>query len=80
MSIYVNLDEIIKKNNLTSKELAEIIGITEANLSILRSNKAKAIRFSTLNKLCTILKCEPGDIIKYCADENWGDDVNEEDI
>ncbi|NLG81616.1 MAG: helix-turn-helix transcriptional regulator [Bacilli bacterium] len=74
MSIYVNLDEIIKKNNLTSKELADIIGITEANLSILRSNKARAIRFSTLNKLCKVLKCEPGDIIKFIDDDNDGED------
>ncbi len=65
MSIYVDLDDIIRKNNITSKELAEIIGITEANLSILRSNKAKAVRFSTLNKLCRALNCNPGDILKY---------------
>lgn len=69
MSIYVNLDSIIKDKNLTSKQLAKIIGITEANLSILRSNKAKAIRFSTLNKLCRILKCEPGDLLKFTDDE-----------
>ncbi len=74
MSIYVNLDEIIRKNNFTSKELAETIGITEANLSILRSNKAKAIRFSTLNKICKILKCEPGDILKYTADVLEGEE------
>ncbi len=69
MSIYVNLDEIIKMNQVTSKELADIIGITEANLSILRSNKAKAIRFSTLNKLCKALKCKPGDLLKFTDDE-----------
>ncbi|NLC94927.1 MAG: helix-turn-helix transcriptional regulator [Bacilli bacterium] len=78
MSIYVNLDEIIKKNNITSKELAELIGITEANLSILRSNKAKAIRFSTLNKLCKILQCEPGDILKYIDDNEEGEESEDE--
>lgn len=74
MSIYVNLDKIIKEKNITSKEIAEVIGITEANLSILRSNKAKAIRFSTMNKLCRLLKCEPGDILKYTDDEMGDED------
>ncbi|CAI2044379.1 helix-turn-helix domain-containing protein [Serratia marcescens] len=50
---------------MKSKELAEIIGITEANLSILNSGKAKAVRFSTLDAICNVLKCQPGDIIKF---------------
>ena len=54
--------------SLKGKELAEAIGITEANLSILRSGKAKAVRFSTLNAICKTLKCQPGDILKYTVD------------
>lgn len=65
MPIIITLDEVLKKNRMKSKELAEIIGITEANLSILNSGKAKAIRFSTLEAICKALNCQPGDIIKY---------------
>lgn len=65
MAIIVTLDEVLKKMDMKSKELAEIIGITEANLSILNSGKAKAIRFSTLDAICKALNCQPGDIIKY---------------
>lgn len=67
--ILINLDEIIKKRNTTSKALAEKIDITEANLSILRSGKARAIRFSTLDALCKELNCQPGDILKYTEEE-----------
>lgn len=63
--IKIDLTKILKERNITSKELAELINITEANLSILRSGKAKAIRFSTLNAICKVLNCEPGDFIKY---------------
>ena len=63
--IIIDLTKILKERNITSKELAEKIGITEANLSILRSGKAKAIRFSTLNAICQILNCNPGDFILY---------------
>jgi putative transcriptional regulator len=63
MSIVVNLDTVLEARNLKSKELAEIIGITEANLSILKSGKAKAIRFSTLAAICEALNCQPGDIL-----------------
>lgn len=63
--IYISLTEQLEKKGMTSKELCQIIGITEANLSILRSNKAKAIRFSTLNAICEALGCEPGDILKF---------------
>lgn len=65
MAIIVTLDEVLKKMDMKSKELAEKIGITEANLSILNSGKAKAIRFSTLDAICKALDCQPGDIIKY---------------
>lgn len=57
MSIVVNLDNVLSERNIKSKELAEIIGITEANLSILKSGKAKAIRFSTLEAICKALEC-----------------------
>ncbi|CAG2533370.1 helix-turn-helix domain-containing protein [Maribacter dokdonensis] len=65
MSIVVNLDQVLTERNLKSKELAEMIGITEANLSILKSGKAKAIRFSTLDAICKALDCQPADILAY---------------
>ncbi|NAS31229.1 helix-turn-helix domain-containing protein [Flavobacteriaceae bacterium R38] len=65
MPIIVNLDVMLAKRKMKSKELAEKIGITTANLSILKSGKAKAIRFSTLEAICTILECQPGDILEY---------------
>ena len=63
--IIVNLDVMMAKRNISSIELAEKIGITPANLSVLKTNKGKAIRFSTLNKLCKVLECMPGDILDY---------------
>ncbi len=63
MGIIVNLDKVLADRNMKSKELAEAIGITEANLSILKSGKAKAIRFSTLEAICKELNCQPGDIL-----------------
>ena len=65
MSIVVNLNTVLTDRNLKSKELAEMIGITEANLSILKSGKAKAIRFSTLEAICKALDCQPADILAY---------------
>lgn len=65
MPIIVNLDVMLNKRNMKSKELAEIIGITTANLSILKSGKAKAIRFSTLEAICKALNCQPADILEY---------------
>lgn len=65
MPIVVRLKEVLKKKNITSKELCEKVGITEANMSILRSGKAKGIRFDTLEKICKHLNCKPGDIIDY---------------
>ena len=63
--IKMNLDEVIKSRKLTSKELAKRIDITEANLSILKTGKAKGIRFSTLLNICRELDCQPGEIIEY---------------
>ncbi len=65
MPIIVNLDVMLAKRKMKSKELAEKIGITTANLSILKSGKAKAIRFSTLEAICKILECQPSDILEY---------------
>ena len=63
--IIINLDQVLKKKNMTSKELAARIGITEANLSILKTGKAKGIRFNTLAAICKELDCQPGDILEY---------------
>lgn len=71
--IVVNLDVIMAKRKITSSELAEKIGITPANLSILKTNKGKAIRFSTLDKICEVLGCMPGDILEYREGEGKDD-------
>ena len=65
MAIIITLDIMLAKRKMRSKELAQIIGITTANLSILKSGKAKAMRFSTLNAICEALDCQPADIITY---------------
>jgi len=65
MPIIINLDVMLAKRKMRSKELAEIIGITTANLSILKSGKAKAVRFSTLEAICKALECQPADILEY---------------
>ena len=69
MAIIVNLDMMLAKRKMTSLELANRIGITQANLSILKTGKAKAVRFSTLESICRVLNCQPGDILEYRADE-----------
>jgi putative transcriptional regulator len=69
MSIQVNLDLVMVQRHIKLTDLAEKVGITLANLSILKQNKAKAIRFSTLEALCRALDCQPGDILKYVKDE-----------
>ncbi len=66
--IEVNLDVMMARRKISLHELAERVGITEANLSILKNNKAKAIRFSTLEALCRVLDCQPGDILAYTED------------
>ncbi len=65
MPIIVNLDVVMAQRKIRGKELAERLGITEANLSILKTGKARAVRFSTLEALCEILECQPGDILEY---------------
>ena len=68
MAIIVNLDVMMAKRRIGAGELAERIGITPANLSILKNNKAKAVRFSTLEAICAALDCQPGDILEYAPD------------
>ena len=69
MAIIVNLDVMMAKRKIGAGELAEKIGITPANLSILKNQKAKAIRFSTLEEICRVLDCQPGDILEYQKEE-----------
>ncbi|WP_324824952.1 helix-turn-helix transcriptional regulator [Sinanaerobacter sp. ZZT-01] len=68
MAIIVNLDVVMARRKMSAGELSERIGITPANLSILKNNKAKAIRFSTLEEICKALECQPGDILEYVKD------------
>lgn len=74
MAIVVNLDVVMAKRKISSSELAEKIDLTMANLSILKNNKAKAIRFSTLDAICKALNCQPGDILEYTEDEEADSD------
>jgi hypothetical protein len=76
MSIKINLDLVLLKKGISSKDLAMTIGITSANLSILKTGKARAIRFSTLNDICKALDCQPGDILEYIDDDTDGVDSN----
>lgn len=69
MPIVVNLDVVMAQRKISSGELAEKIGISQANLSILKTGKAKAVRFSTLEAICEVLGCQPGDILEYREDE-----------
>lgn len=69
MAIVVNLDVMMARRKISAGELADRIGITPANLSILKNQKAKAIRFSTLEQICRVLDCQPGDILEYRRDE-----------
>jgi putative transcriptional regulator len=68
MSIIVNLDVMLAKRKMRSKELAERIGITEQNVSLLKSGKVRGVRFDTLSKICEVLNCQPGDLLEYRAD------------
>ncbi len=68
MAIIINLDVMLAKRKMKSMELAKLIGITEQNLSILKTGKAKAIRLSTLNEICKHLDCQPSDILEYTKD------------
>jgi putative transcriptional regulator len=68
MAIVVNLDVMLARRKMRSKELAERIGITEQNVSLLKSGKVKGIRFDTLERICAALDCQPGDILEFVAD------------
>jgi putative transcriptional regulator len=70
MAIIINLDMMLAKRKMSSLELSQRIGITQANLSILKTGKGKAIRFSTLEAICRELKCQPGDILEYTEDDD----------
>lgn len=70
MPILVNLDVMMAKRKMSSTELSTKLGITMANLSILKNNKAKAVRFSTLESICEILECQPGDILEYVHEDD----------
>ena len=70
MSIIVNLDVMMAKRKISVTELAQEIDITMANLSILKNNKAKAVRFTTMDAICKALKCQPGDILEYVEEED----------
>jgi len=69
MAIIINVDVMLAKRKMRSNELADSIGITTANLSILKTGKARAIRFSTLEMICKVLDCQPGDIMEYTSDK-----------
>ena len=73
MPIVVNIDVMLARRKMSSGELADKIGISATNLSILKTGKAKAVRFSTLEALCRALDCQPGDILEYMADESRTD-------
>ena len=70
MAITINIDVMMAKRKMSAGELAERVGITPANLSILKNNKAKAVRFTTLEALCRALDCQPGDLMEYRPDES----------
>ena len=67
MAIRIYLNEILKERHMTSKELCRLVNITEANLSVLRSGRAKGVRFGTINKICYYLQCDVGDILKFAG-------------
>ncbi len=70
MAIVVNLDVVMAKRKMSLNELSDKVGLTLSNLSILKTGKAKAIRFSTLEAICDVLECQPGDILGYVRDEH----------
>ncbi len=76
MGIRVCLEEVLKQRGMTSKELCKLVDITEANLSVLRSGKAKGVRFHTINRICYYLQCDVGDILKF--DGELGEDEEHE--
>lgn len=78
LAITVHLEEVLKDRGMTSKELCQKVGITEANLSILRSGKAKGIRFGTVNRICYFLNCDVGDILKFDGNLEENDENEKE--
>lgn len=70
MAIRVNLDVMLAKRKMSVNELADAIGITPVNVSVLKNGRAKAVRFTTLDAICKVLDCQPGDLLEYEADEN----------
>lgn len=70
MAIIINVDVMLAKRKMSVTELSERVGITMANISILKNGKAKAIKISTLNSICKALQCQPGDILEYVVDDN----------
>ena len=74
MAIEVHLEDVLKARGMTSKELCRLVGITEANLSILRSGKAKGVRFGTINRICYYLNCDVGDILHFDGELEENDD------
>ena len=75
MAIRIFLEDVLRERGMTSKELCKLVGITEANLSVLRSGKAKGVRFHTINRICYYLQCDVGDILKF--DGNLEEDEDE---
>ncbi len=73
MAIIINLDVMLAKRKMKLKELSEKVGITESNLSILKAGRAKSIRLSTLNAICEVLKCQPGNILEYQKEQERGE-------
>jgi len=71
MPIVVNLDVMLARRKMSLTELSEAVGITIANMSILKSGKAKAIRFSTLEEICRVLECQPGELLEYMKDADY---------
>ena len=69
MPIVISLDKVLAARGMTARDLAQEVGITEANMSLLRTGKVKGVRFSTLEKICEILECQPGDLLTFEPDE-----------
>lgn len=78
MAIIITLDERLRARGMTSKQLCEKVGITEANMSVLRSGRAKGVRLATLNRICYYLACEPGDLLKFDGHLEEDDDETQD--
>lgn len=73
MAIIVHLDVMLARRKMRSRELAEIVGITEQNISLLKSGKVRGVRFETLARICEVLQCQPGDLLEYRPDSGSGE-------